>query len=226
MQRILQINIAGRAIPIEEDAYMLLKGYISALERQFTGDDGREIIEDIENRMAELFTIRLQSGSPAIDRADVQKVKDTLGAPTDLGGEPNPGYRGSYQSNANNYNYTNNNRTNYRPRPYPPARERLLRDPFNKVIGGVCSGIAIYFDIDAVIVRLIMFVLLFTGAGFIAYIIAWIIIPAARSEEELYTGAPMTIHDLSSNVAAELEDLKMRGEQMSRELKDFFSKKR
>ncbi len=84
MQRIIQINIAGRVLPIEEDAYILLKEYITSLERQFAGDDGKEIIEDIENRIAELFGIRLQGGSPAIDRADVQKVIDTLGAASDI----------------------------------------------------------------------------------------------------------------------------------------------
>ena len=227
MQRILQINIAGRAIPIEEDAYMLLKDYISALERQFTGDDGREIIEDIENRIAELFLIRLQGGSSAIDRADVQKVKDTLGAATDLGDNSDTGSRQGYQNQSAGYgqNYTRNN--NYRQRQHPPTHDRLLRDPYDKVIGGVCSGVARYFDIDPVIIRLIMVVLMLTlGIGLVAYIIAWAVIPAARSREELYTGNPMTIHDISRNMAEELDDLKKRGEQMSQDLKDFFSKKR
>ncbi len=232
MQRILQINIAGRAIPIEEDAYVLLKDYITALERQFSGEEGREIIEDIENRIAELFGIRLQNGTPAIDRADVQKVKDTLGAPTDLGDHinagsryNNPGAQSSY--NSNTYNSNNYTRNNNRQRQYSSNHERLLRDPFDKKIGGVCSGVARYFDIDPVIIRLIMVVLFLTfGVGLIAYLIAWIVIPEARSREELYSGDPMTIHDLTQNVAEELNDLKRRGEQMSRELKDFFSKKR
>lgn len=64
MQRIIQINIAGRIIPIEEDAYLIIKEYITVLERHFMGDEGREIIQDIENRIAELFTIRLQNGAP------------------------------------------------------------------------------------------------------------------------------------------------------------------
>ena len=50
MQRIIQINIAGQILPIEEDAYIVLKEYLNSLERQFTGADGKEIIEDIENR--------------------------------------------------------------------------------------------------------------------------------------------------------------------------------
>src|SRR5277367_5335594 len=91
MQRIIQINIAGRVLPIEEDAYIILKEYITSLQRQFSGSDGKEIIEDIENRIAELFSIRLQGGSAAIDRADVQKVIDTLGAAADLHDGPRTG---------------------------------------------------------------------------------------------------------------------------------------
>ena len=225
MQRILQINIAGRVLPIEEDAYTILKEYINTLERQFRGDDGREIIEDIENRIAELFSIRLQGGSPAIDRNDVQKVIDTLGTASDLHDGPATGSSQGYQQ------YTANaGGARYQGRSYRHSGDRLLRDPYDKVIGGVCSGIAHYFDIDPVIIRLVMVVLfLSAGIGFLAYIIAWMVIPAARSREELYNmnnGNPVTFHDISRNVELELQDLKRRGEQMSRELKDFFSKKK
>ena len=226
MQRIIQINIAGSILPIEEDAYIILKEYITSLQRQFSGDDSKEIIEDIENRIAELFSIRLQGGSPAIDRADVQKVIDTLGAAADLHDGPRPG---ATQGNpGTSYTYSNAQRGTYQQ--YPRSHDRLLRDPYNKVFGGVCSGIAHYFDIDPVMIRLIMVVLFFTfGIGFITYLIAWAVIPAARSQEELYNMNnvnPVTFHDITKNVESELQDLKRRGEQMSRELKDFFSKKK
>ncbi len=225
MQRILQINIAGRVLPIEEDAYTILKEYVTTLERQFSGDDGREIIEDIENRIAELFSIRLQGSSPAIDRNDVQKVIDTLGSASDLHDGPAAGNSQSSQQSA-----AGAGSQRYQGRPYPYRSDRLLRDPFDKVIGGVCSGLAHYFDIDPVIIRLVMVVLfLSAGIGFLAYIIAWMVIPAARSREELYSmnsGNPVTFHDISRNMELELQDLKKRGEQMSRELKEFFSKKK
>jgi phage shock protein PspC (stress-responsive transcriptional regulator) len=222
MQRIVQINIAGRVLPIEEDAYIVLKEYINTLERQFKGDDGKEIIEEIENRIAELFTIRLQGGSPAIDRSDVQKVIDTLGTASDLHDGANT------SQNSRQYTYNPGSQRS-QGGPYN-SRARLLRDPFDKVIGGVCSGIAHYFDIDPVIIRLVMVVLFLTaGIGFLAYLIAWAVIPAANSREELYnmsSGNPVTFHDITRNVENELQDLKRRGEQMSRDLKDFFSKKK
>jgi phage shock protein C len=222
MQRLVQINIAGRIIPIEEDAYLLIKEYLSSLERQFSGEQGRdEIIQDIEGRIAELFSIRLQTGSPAIDRADVQKVIDTLGAASELHDStqkstgPGTSYTGSSYQSWQQYQYT---------------RQRLYRNPFDKIFGGVCSGIANYFDIDPVILRLIFAVLFLTfGIGLLAYIIAWIVIPIAKTPEELRYmsgGQHMTFNDIKKNMAEEMKDLKTRGEQMSRELKEFFSKKK
>lgn len=218
MQRIIQINIAGRLIPIEEDAYKMLRDYVNSLERHFTNEQGKdEIIQDIEARIAELFSIRLQTGSPCIDQADVSKVIETLGPAYTLGAE----------------NTTPVNP--YLPGPYTgPARStssrRLYRNPNDKVLGGVCSGIANYFDIDPVIVRLIMVVLfLGAGIGLLAYIIAWIVIPYPRTPEEMVYmtgGQPMNFQTIRKNVGTELQDLKVRGEAMSRELRDFFSNKK
>lgn len=217
MQRIIQINIAGRLIPIEEDAYLTLRDYIKSLERHFATEEGKdEIIQDIENRIAELFAARLQTGTPSIDGADVNKVIETLGPAYSLGasaGESvNPYLPAVYEHRSNT------------------RGKRLYRNPNDKMLGGVCSGLANYFDIDPVIVRLIMVVLfLGAGIGLLAYIIAWIVIPLARTPEEMAEmtgGAPMNFYTIRQNVGDELQDLKKRGEDMSRELRDFFSKKK
>lgn len=231
MQRIIQINIAGRIIPIEEDAYQLLKNYVASLSKQFAKEEGKdEIIQDIENRIAELFQIRLQTGAPAIDKADVQKVMETLGAPSELNEPTGTGFtKTTYlpavygepqeqQQKGNRQQYDNT-----QPR-------RLYRNTYDKILGGVCSGVANYFDIDPVIVRLVMVVLFLTaGIGLVAYILAWAIIPAARTMEDLgymSTGRPMDFDTIQRNMAEELQDLKRRGEEMSRELRDFFNKKK
>ena len=220
MQRIIQINITGRLIPIEEDAYLALRDYLRSLERHFASEEGKdEIIQDIENRISELFTIRLQAGTPCIDQEDVRKVIETLGPPYTLGAEtaspvnpylPGP-YTGPQQRSSS-------------------GQRRLYRNPKDKVLGGVCSGLANYFDIDPVIVRLIMVVLfLGAGIGLLAYVIAWIVIPLARTPEELASltgGEPMNFETLKRNLGEELQDLKRNGESMSRELRDFFSKKK
>src|SRR5690606_28601490 len=146
---IIQVNILGRLIPIEEDAYLTLRDYIKSLERHFSNEPGKdEIIQDIETRIAELFTARLEAGTPCIDNADVNKVIETLGPAYTLGAHTEP---------VNPYLPTR-----YEPKTSGGQR-RLYRNPDDKMIGGVCSGIANYFDIDPVIVRLIM-VVLFLGA--------------------------------------------------------------
>jgi len=223
MQRIIQINIAGRILPIAEDAYSLLNEYIRSLKRQFTGEEGKEIIEDIEHRISELFALKLESGAQAIDRTDVQNVISTLGAASDLSGDENSTYSNSYNTGG----YTTgayNTSTNARPK-----QAKLLRNPYDKVIGGVCSGMAHYFDIDPVIIRLIWAVLVLVGGvGVVAYIIAWAIIPAAKSPEELLymsDSSATTINDITRNMNEELQDLKRRAESMSRDLASVFRAK-
>lgn len=223
MQRIIQITIAGHLIPIEEDGYLLLKDYISSLERHFTGEDGKEeILHDIEARIAELFAIRLDAGAHAVYKTDVVKVIETLGPASalndgrDAAGNPSSHFPAPYVAQPyNNPNYSS---------------RRLYRNPNDKIIGGVCSGVANYFDIDPVIVRLVFAILFLTaGIGLLAYILAWIIVPVARTPEDLRLmsgGTPMDFHTITRNMGEELQDLKRRGEHMSRDLRDFFSKKK
>ena len=225
MERIIQINIAGRVISIEDSAYILLSDYMGALERQFAQEEGNdEIIQDIEHRIAELFSIAMQSGSNAINKADVQKVIDTLGPASEIGGEeyiPLP-------KNLPVVHAARARQEEYERRQY--GYRRIYRDPQDKLIGGVCSGLARYFDVDPTIIRLIAVILLLGfGIGLLAYIIAWIVIPVARTPYDMnymHGGDPMDIHKMASSMQDELQDLKKRGEQMSRDLRDFFNKKK
>lgn len=223
MQRIIQINLSGRVISIEEDAYLVLRDYINSLERQFSGETGKdEILQDIENRMAELFFIRLQNGAPSIDRDDVRKVIDTLGHAEALGGDT------ARPQGSNTWNP-------YLPVPYEQQgktepRRRLYRDTQDRHVGGVCSGLGHYFDVDPVIIRVIwVALLLIAGVGGLAYIIAWVVIPPARTPQEVAEmtgGEAPTFQTFSRNMHDELQDLKRKGEEMSRELQEFFRKKK
>lgn len=223
MQRIIQITLGGRVIPIEEAAYTELNNYITSLETQFAGEQGRdEIILDIEARIAELFASKLDAGAQAIVRADVQKVIETLGYAHELNDSADT-------TSTGNTGHTGNTYQAYPP-PYQAATRRLYRNPNDKMLGGVCSGIASYFDIDTVLVRLAFAIMFFTvGVGLLAYILAWIIIPLARTPEEMYYmkgGQPMDFNTMKKNMGVELQDLKKKGEEMSKELKDFFSNKK
>lgn len=218
MQRIIQITIGGRVIPIEEQAYAALNDYIRSLERQFANEEGKnDIIQDIENRIAELFAMKLDNGGQAIETDDIKKVIETLGHAEQLDAD--------VEEEQQRRQYSHTHYTFQEPR-----RRRLYRNPNDKMLGGVCSGLANYFDIDTVIVRLVFAILFLTmGVGVLAYIIAWIIIPVAKTPQEMYymTGVPpVDFNTIKKNMEYELQDLKKKAEQMSQELKDFFSRKK
>ncbi|MFT4022890.1 MAG: PspC domain-containing protein [Flavihumibacter sp.] len=180
MKKVININFQGRVIPIEETAYELLKQYTESLRAYFANEEGRnEILNDIESRIAELFSDRLKKGATCITDDDVNAIIANMGRPedfeaadADLGGQPNNAYQSQHSQSANQERSG-----------VPPyegkqfyRRNRFSRNADDKIIGGVCSGLANYLGLDPVIIR-ILFVLLF-GALFWIYILLWIIVPS------------------------------------------------
>src|SRR4030095_6192003 len=85
MKKIININLSGRVIPIEDSAYEKLQGYIESLRRYFANEEGRdEIINDIEGRIAELMSEKVRKGSSAITDADVEEIIVSMGRPEDF----------------------------------------------------------------------------------------------------------------------------------------------
>src|ERR1700754_125819 len=88
MKKIININFHSRVIPIEETAYEILQQYIESLRRYFANEEGRdEIISDIENRFADLFSETLKKGAPCITDADVNTIITSMGRPEEFEGE-------------------------------------------------------------------------------------------------------------------------------------------
>ncbi len=181
MKKVININFQGRVIPIEETAYELLKQYTESLRTYFANEDGRnEIINDIESRIAELFSDRLKKGATCITDDDVNAIIANMGRPedfeaadADLGGQPNNAYASQSSQSTNNSGQGT----------VPPQgakgfyrRGRFSRNADDKIIGGVCSGLANYLGLDPAIMRII-FVLLF-GALFWVYLLLWVIVPS------------------------------------------------
>ncbi|MFT3704118.1 MAG: PspC domain-containing protein [Agriterribacter sp.] len=176
MKKVININFQGRVIPIEETAYEALKQYIESLRRYFAKEDGRdEIINDIENRIAELFEEKLKKGSVCITDEDVNGVAASMGRPEDF-----------EQEDATYNNGSSTEKTQYSSKQSIPPQQaaeepkRLTRAENDKVLGGVCAGIAHYMKIDPAVVRIIFALIAFGGFGFgfVLYIILWIILPA------------------------------------------------
>lgn len=176
MKKVININFQGRVIPIEETAYETLKQYVESLRRYFANEEGRdEIINDIENRIAELFDEKLKKGSVCITDEDVTVVMASMGRPEDFEQEE-AAYASGTTANAGTGNTT---QSSFIPEP-EPAPNRLYRAENDKVLGGVCAGVANYLRIDPAVVRIIFALIAFGGFGFgfLLYIILWIILPS------------------------------------------------
>jgi phage shock protein PspC (stress-responsive transcriptional regulator) len=177
MKKVININFQGRILPIEEMAYENLKNYIESLSAYFEKEEGKdEIINDIECRVAELCEDRLKKGAVCITEDDINLIIESIGRPADF--EAQDGFEA--QSSANNSsdasyeNESYNHWDNIRPK-------RLYRDEHNKVLGGVCSGIANYFGLEPLLVRILWIFLI--GVNILGYLILWIAVPSSSVKE-------------------------------------------
>jgi phage shock protein PspC (stress-responsive transcriptional regulator) len=176
MNKVININFQGRILPIEEHAYEILKQYIESLRVYFANEEGRdEIINDIECRIAELCEDRLKKGTVCIAVGDIDLIITSIGRPADF--EAQDGFEASTSQTYQNTS-GNNNSNFYREGNKP---KRLYRDEQNKVLGGVCSGIANYFVIEPWIVRILWIFLI--GLNVLAYIILWVAVPSTSVKE-------------------------------------------
>jgi phage shock protein PspC (stress-responsive transcriptional regulator) len=183
MKKVVTVGIGGKSFVIDEDAYKRLSLYLSKFkERTKMGVETPDVMEDLEERIAELFTEALGSRQQVINITIVNNVISQLGMPD-----------GSSMEDI----FSDEPYTDYRD--YEKTRKRLYRDPDNKAIAGVCSGLALYLDIDVILVRILFLVALFVGGtGFWAYIIFWVVAPQARSAAQKceMRGIPVTAENL------------------------------
>ena len=170
MKKVININFQGRVVPIEETSFELLKQYTDSLRSYFANEEGKdEIINDIESRIGELFQERIKNGSTCITDEDINTIINNMGRPQDFAAADDD------QSNRHESSYSEP-KPGYQPFSGINTSKRLYRDENGKILGGVCSGIAAYFYIEPLIVRLVFF---FSGIGFFAYILLWIFLPSS-----------------------------------------------
>ncbi len=165
MKKNFSVNIGGRIFNIDDDAYECLNNYLSRLRHFFAADLGHdEIIADIEMRIAELLDLQKAQGLSIITLKHIQDVIASMGEPDQLS-----------DSETEQPKHT----------PGIKTRGKLFRDPDNRQIGGVAAGIAAWFGIDPVWVRLIFAGLtLFYAVGIIVYVVLWLILPIAQTTSE------------------------------------------
>ncbi|NER14108.1 PspC domain-containing protein [Leptobacterium flavescens] len=188
MNKTININLAGTFFHIDEDAYLKLQGYLDAIRRSFSDTQGRdEIISDIEARIAELFTEKMENDRQVISTKEVDAVIAVMGQPED------------YLVDEEIFDDEPKKRT----KSSTASSKKLYRDMDDKYIGGVCSGLGYYLGIDAVWVRLLFILFtIFSGFGLIAYILFWILAPEASttSQKIAMTGDPVNISNIEKKV--------------------------
>lgn len=182
MKRVLNVGIGGRNFTIDEDAYQKLDAYLEKFRQKTQmGFQTKEVMDDLEMRIAELFSDSLTSKQEVVNMALVDKVIAQLGMPDG--------------STDNDFNTQNMNNNTYQERPV----RKLYRDPDSKAIGGVCGGFAAYFDIDVMILRVIFLIALFCGSlGFWIYVIFWVVAPLATTAAQKceMRGLPVTAENM------------------------------
>lgn len=166
MNKTLTVNIGGMVFHIEEHAYEKMKKYIDSVKMYFkSSDGGDEIMQDVEGRIAEIISERLGSGRQVVNEEDVKSVIDTMGRPEQF----------ATDDEAKETTYASNIQEGRKYR-------KLYRDPDDKIIGGVCSGLAYRMGIDPLWMRLIFVGSFFLwGTSLVIYIILAIILPKAES---------------------------------------------
>jgi phage shock protein PspC (stress-responsive transcriptional regulator) len=197
MKKAFKINLGGQIFHIDEDAYEKLRVYLDTISSHFSNiEESREIMNDIETRIAELFREQIRDDTQVIGLRDVEKVISIMGKPEEIVDEEAPG-NGKQKSSSDSSGRRN---------------RRLYRDPDNAVVGGVASGLAAYFDIDVVVVRILFVVFTLVGWGFalLAYIVLWVAVPKAISAAEKLEmrGEKVNVSNLEKKIREEYDDVK------------------
>jgi len=194
MKKTLTINLSGAIFHIDEDAFHLLGQYLESLRRHFSPDEGmQEIVNDIESRIAEILTERL-NGRQVVTIEDIREIMRIMGQPAEID-DTAPEAETSAAGET------------------VKGPKRFFRDPEEKVIAGVCSGIAAYFHFDPVWIRLLFILtLLAGGAGVFIYIILWIVMPEAltTTEKLMMRGKRVTISNIEQSVREEFGEIRDR----------------
>jgi len=193
MKKTININLAGIHFHIDEDAYLKLSNYLDAVRRSLKNAEGSdEIMQDIEARIAELFTEKIDSDKQVISHRELDEVIAVMGQPEDY----------EMDEDTDDEQATSTQKSGNR---------KLFRDIDNKYIGGVSSGLGHYLGVDAIWIRLIWILLVVGGFGspILIYIILWILVPAAvtTSDKLKMMGEPINISNIEKKFKEKYNDV-------------------
>jgi phage shock protein PspC (stress-responsive transcriptional regulator) len=195
MNKTININLGGFFFHIDEEAYQKLRRYLESISKSLSDDpQGKnEIIADIEARISELLSEKITDARQVVNENDIDDIIKIMGQPEDYTEAEE-----SYTESAHSYNRNS------------ASGKKLFRDGDDKFLGGVASGIAHYFDIDTIWIRLGLLALFFgAGFGFLIYIILWILLPEAKTTAEKLQmeGEPVNIDNIEKKIRKEFNNI-------------------
>lgn len=217
MKKTFTLSISGRIFQVEEDAYALLLDYLESLSQVFRGADGREIVADIEGRISEIFQEETDHGKVVFTLSDAENVIATIGNAAQLAAAT--GVEDTCEGDRNGE--SDRSAESQCPPPFPetqPAgqRRKLFRSESDKVLGGVMGGLGMRFGVSVLPLRIITVLLIFPLGFFpifIAYCIAWAIIPLANTPVRKLEqqGRPVTVENIGEVVSTEVTQTPPQG---------------
>lgn len=186
MKKTLRVNISGSVLMMDEDAFQKLDSYLDTIKRHYGNNaEAKEIVSDFENRIAELLLEKITASKQSVNYADVSEVISVLGYPDDYTADEQRRGGKSYS--------------------------RIYRDPDDRILGGVCSGLGHYFHVDPVLIRILLLVSVFVfGAGTLLYLILWLVVPVANTPAQKLEmrGEPITFENINSAVKNEFDEVR------------------
>lgn len=237
MKKNISINLFGTLYNIDEDAYNLLDNYLNSMQRYFSRQEGgEEIADDIEHRVAELLWKKREAGMTAVSIETVKEIIDTIGNAEQIAGDSDNKAESAFA------NYNKRESGNWREsgfkedfKHFSEEAGRFANDAYvkgkahirshrfyrcanDKVIGGVCSGLATYFEAgEPLIWRLGAIALTLLGIGLplpIIYIVMWLVTPAAITPEDRLRqqGKDVTLDNLAQQVVNDSEPIVVKNE--------------
>lgn len=154
MKEIVHVNIGSEVFILDDDACRTLKSYLDNIRCRLPENDS-DTLFDIETRIAELFRERITGTSRVVTLEMVRDAMARMGSPADFG----------------------ECRRMQPPRTEQPP-QRLYRSRNDRMIAGICGGLAVYFGMDVALIRIIAVLLfLFAGLSLWVYPILWAVIP-------------------------------------------------
>ncbi|MBP9762550.1 PspC domain-containing protein [Patescibacteria group bacterium] len=209
MKKTISITLGGRVFLIEEDGFHVLEAYLNGLKEHYSQDDSVvELMADIETGLAEKCSDRLGSQKQALTREDVEEVIRVMGRLEDLTAE-----EGAEASSVASERVAE---TNDREKD-SATRKRLYRDSDDQMIAGVCSGLAAYFGVSIVLIRIAFIILTFVnGLGILLYLILWVVMPLAETQAQKFEmrGKPLNVDEIEQMVKEKAQTMGREGKKM------------